>query len=130
VEPADIPAMRTALEAARAALVAEGPAEVRAASEVVPSANDEDEAPHREMDQAIASSRNRARSERIAAIDAALMRLEQDPEGFGVCEGCGEDIPQRRLTVMPFTRRCVACQEQHDDPVHGRATRRRVTDYR
>ncbi len=129
MDPADVPAMHAALLAAREALAAEGPVVVQADSEVAASANDEDEAPHREMDQAIASSRNRVRAERIAAIDRALGRLADDPDGFGVCDACGDDIAPRRLALMPFIRLCTACQSKTEGPASGRATRRKVTDY-
>jgi DnaK suppressor protein len=129
MDPSDVPAMRQALLAAHSALEAEGPARVQAESEVVPSANDEDEAPHREMDQSIASARNRARAERIAAIDQALARLADDPDDFGVCTACGDDIAPRRLALMPFVRLCVACQAAADGAPGARHTRKKVTDY-
>lgn len=30
------------------------------------------------------------------------------------CEDCGDDIPKKRLEVVPDTTLCVACQEQND----------------
>ena len=49
---------------------------------------DEDEQPLAEMSQTIASSRNRTRAGELSKIQAALTRLEQDPEGFGLCAEC------------------------------------------
>lgn len=95
----------------------------------VPSAADEDEAPFREMDQSIASSRNRARAEQLARIAHARQRLEEDPESFGLCEVCGEEIPPRRLELLPFARRCVGCQSESDTRRSG-PVRKKVTDYR
>jgi len=129
MDPSDVPALRQVLLATRSALEAEGPARVHAESEVVPSANDEDEAPHREMDQSIASARNRARADRIAAIDQALARLADDSDAFGVCSTCGDDIAPRRLALMPFVRLCVSCQTAADGAPGGRHTRKKVTDY-
>ena len=45
---------------------------------------------------------------KIRDIDAALERLEQGE--YGVCLGCGEDIPEKRMQVRPFSRYCVECK--------------------
>lgn len=127
--PDEAARMRATLLENRARLLAEGAVVVRVESdEPVASAADEDEAPYKEMGQAIASSRNRERAERLARIDDALARLADDPEAFGVCEGCGDDIPPRRLEIMPWARMCAPCQSAAE-PAGGRSTRRRVTDY-
>ena len=48
-----------------------------------------------------------AEERRLVAIDDALARL--DDGTYGVCEACGEQIPDGRLEVRPFARRCVDC---------------------
>jgi DnaK suppressor protein len=40
-------------------------------------------------------------------IDRALERLEAGT--FALCEDCGGDIDSERLTVVPYTTRCVRC---------------------
>ena len=45
----------------------------------------------------------------LREIDAALRRLEQGR--FGACELCGEEIPERRLRALPWTRLCLRCAE-------------------
>lgn len=45
----------------------------------------------------------------LRRIDAAMRRMEEG--SFGVCAECGEDIPLRRLEVLPWTQYCVRCQE-------------------
>ena len=45
----------------------------------------------------------------LREIEAALLRLEANPERFGRCERCGETIPPERLKLLPQTRRCSAC---------------------
>jgi DnaK suppressor protein len=128
--PAEAITVRDALLKLRAELVAAGDVEVRVErDEVHVSASDEDEAPHIEMDQSIASARNRERVERLAQIDVALRRLAEDPDAFGECEGCGEEIGTKRLALMPFARLCVACQAGKETNPHG-GRRKRVTDYR
>lgn len=127
--PAEAATLHAALHALRATLLAEGAVDVRVeAEEPVASKVDEDQAPFKEMDQAIASARNRERGQRMAEIEDALRRLSEDPEAFGLCEVCEEPIAPRRLALMPFVRLCVACQGSRE--VRGPVVRKKVTDYR
>ena len=50
--------------------------------------------------------------ERLKAIDFAFERLESGR--YGVCAGCGEQIPVERLKVVPFAAYCVDCQEKRN----------------
>ena len=43
-------------------------------------------------------------------IDEALERLEQGRHG--ICEPCGNAIPQARLKAVPWARYCIDCQER------------------
>jgi DnaK suppressor protein len=45
-------------------------------------------------------------SRELAEIDAALERLYQHPEQFGICESTGREIPFERLDVVPWARTC------------------------
>ena len=45
-------------------------------------------------------------SRELAEIDAALERLHQTPEHFGICEDTGREIPFARLDVIPWARTC------------------------
>jgi DnaK suppressor protein len=45
--------------------------------------------------------------ERLAAIDAALAKM--DAGTYGICEDCGEEIPEVRLEARPLSVRCVEC---------------------
>jgi RNA polymerase-binding transcription factor DksA len=45
-------------------------------------------------------------SRELAEIDAALERLYQQPERFGVCEDTGREIPFERLDLIPWARTC------------------------
>jgi DnaK suppressor protein len=47
---------------------------------------------------------------RLYSIDDALRRLYADPEGFGICQNCGRDIPMERLEVVPEATLCADCQ--------------------
>ncbi len=46
---------------------------------------------------------------RHAEIKAALQRIDEGT--WGVCEGCGETIPPKRLTALPWASCCILCAE-------------------
>jgi len=46
----------------------------------------------------------------LVEIEGALERLEEGE--FGICEGCGADIPHRRLQALPWARFCIECAER------------------
>ena len=89
---------------------------------------DEDEQPLNEMQQVIASRRNKVRADELAGIEAALARMEQEPEEYGRCYDCDEWIPLGRLKLMPWARRCVQCQSQLGDDPRGHR-RRHAMDF-
>lgn len=89
---------------------------------------DDDAKPLSEMTQVITSSRIKNRSLALAQLEAALKRLDRDPEAFGLCEECDGDIPLRRLELMPWARLCVACQQAQEGDV-GPGRRRHLGDF-
>ncbi len=91
--------------------------------------NDEDEQPLTEMSQAIASSRNRSRSDVLVRVVAALARLDGEPESFGLCTECEESISEKRLQLMPYVELCVECQQATDGPRKS-GGRRHLRDFR
>lgn len=113
--------LRKELEEARAQLVDEGDIAVEPNREDPASVRRDDDAqPLNEMHQAIASRRNLERTARLRQIDAALTRMKLDPEDFGLCAACQEEIAARRLEVMPWAKYCIRCQEKHDPERGGR----------
>jgi DnaK suppressor protein len=90
---------------------------------------DEDEQPLSEMLQSIASNRNRNTAVVLARVQRALQKLQEEPEEYGLCEECGEDIAPARLKAMPYAEYCVSCQSTRDAPKGG-PTRKKLTDYR
>ncbi|HKZ52266.1 MAG TPA: TraR/DksA family transcriptional regulator [Candidatus Acidoferrales bacterium] len=46
----------------------------------------------------------------LSEVDAALVRLREGV--FGLCERCGEEIPERRLKALPWARLCLDCAER------------------
>jgi DnaK suppressor protein len=87
----------------------------------------EDEQPLNEMLQSIASNRNRNDADIIRRIDLALKKLRIEPDDFGLCEECQDDIPFARLKLMPYAEFCVGCQAKRDPPKS--TTRKKLTDY-
>lgn len=53
------------------------------------------------------------RARELAQIDRALEDLEAGR--YGTCRDCEEPISEKRLKVMPFATRCVACQAREED---------------
>jgi len=48
----------------------------------------------------------------ISEIASALARIESGD--YGVCIDCGVEIPEERLEVKPFARRCIQCEEKNE----------------
>ncbi len=46
----------------------------------------------------------------LAEVEAALERV--DSGTYGVCESCGESIPEARLRALAWTRYCLKCAER------------------
>lgn len=47
-------------------------------------------------------------------VEEALRRLYNDPEQFGVCHGCGNEIPFERLEALPHARYCLDCKKREE----------------
>jgi DnaK suppressor protein len=57
--------------------------------------------------------RNLDRESRLLkSVEEALDRIETG--AFGVCLGCEEEIPEKRLKAVPWASRCLSCQEKLD----------------
>jgi DnaK suppressor protein len=61
---------------------------------------------------------------RLQQIDDALQRV--DLGQYGVCTGCAQPIPPRRLEVLPFATLCVSCQSAEDKRAKRRAVQARA----
>lgn len=53
----------------------------------------------------------------LAAIERALGKLALG--SFGICEGCDEEIPHKRLLIVPEARFCAKCQA-YEEKVQSR----------
>jgi DnaK suppressor protein len=50
--------------------------------------------------------------DRRAQFERAMARLDEG--AYGVCEGCGAQIPPERLEIFPSATSCVTCQESRE----------------
>jgi DnaK suppressor protein len=47
----------------------------------------------------------------LQLVDDALTRINKD-DGFGECGSCHQELQQKRLEAVPWTRYCITCQEK------------------
>ena len=128
--PAQRKKYETKLEALRAEALAAEPAKIEPNRKdpTTVGVADEDEQALSEMMQTLASQRNKKQAERVAQIDRALRRLRGQPDQFGLCEDCEEEIGDKRMALMPFATLCLECQYKRD-PKRGQS-RKSLTDYK
>lgn len=50
--------------------------------------------------------------EQFLEINESLRRLYKEPEQFGKCERCGNEIALDRLDMVPWARLCISCQDE------------------
>ncbi|MCA6069812.1 MAG: TraR/DksA family transcriptional regulator [Endomicrobium sp.] len=50
----------------------------------------------------------------LSATNDALAKIEKD--SYGQCECCNSIIPMERLQAIPWTRYCIKCQEEAENP--------------
>jgi DnaK suppressor protein len=129
VTPAECDRLRERLLALRAEILSEGDLAIEPSrKDAAEVGGDEDAAPLTEMNQVIASKRNRARTDVLARVLAALKRLDEAPDEFGDCSECGEPIG-RRLEAMPYVELCRECQDERDgSPKKG--SRKHLMDFK
>lgn len=48
----------------------------------------------------------------LQLVDDALKRIKD--ESFGQCISCGQELQQKRLEAVPWTRYCIVCQEKQE----------------
>lgn len=51
-------------------------------------------------------------SKQLQDVRAALIRL--DNHTYGICVECDGEISAKRLSAVPWTTRCISCQERTD----------------
>lgn len=128
MDPEELAYFRAKLEEMRDAIIEHGNIPIQPNRTDQDRPPDEDTQPLNEMLQTIASSRNKSRSLELRRIQAALRILTNTPEDYGYCEVCDDEVPRKRLELMPYATLCVTCQGDREDPL--RARRRHLTDYK
>jgi DnaK suppressor protein len=58
----------------------------------------------------ISSQLAEVESRELARIEYALERMRQGH--YGICEGCGTNIPMARLNALPYATYCIKCQRE------------------
>jgi RNA polymerase-binding transcription factor DksA len=48
-------------------------------------------------------------------VNQALRRLYGEPENFGKCHQCAQEISFERLDALPHARLCITCKEKEED---------------
>jgi len=61
-------------------------------------------------------------ADELRRIDSALARINEG--SYGLCESCGQEIPEARLQAEPTALRCVRCQELYERTHAGNGTPR------
>jgi RNA polymerase-binding protein DksA len=51
-------------------------------------------------------------TELLEMIDESLKRIEE--KKYGICDGCGTQIPKQRLKAIPYARYCIDCQKKRE----------------
>ena len=58
----------------------------------------------------ISSQLAEVESRELARIENALERMREGQ--YGICEGCGGNIPMARLNALPYATSCIKCQRE------------------
>jgi RNA polymerase-binding transcription factor DksA len=68
----------------------------------------EEQAGKQQMMLKLEQQDRRTRDE-LKLVNDALVRMEADPNAYGLCLECGKDISEERLETMPWTTTCKDC---------------------
>lgn len=61
---------------------------------------------------------SRRETEELADVEAALTRIRGGT--YGACIDCGNDVNRDRLKAYPTAKRCIDCQNLHENRRGGR----------
>jgi DnaK suppressor protein len=51
--------------------------------------------------------------EKVRLLNDALRRISEGQ--YGICEICGDFIPDTRLAIIPYARYCMECKSKEED---------------
>jgi RNA polymerase-binding protein DksA len=52
----------------------------------------------------------------LQRVNEALARIEEGT--YGICEICGEKIPEERLEALPYANLCILCKQKEEKALH------------
>lgn len=103
--------IRLDLERQRAELLGEAAAMMnRSDFEPYPDLSDQASA---EFDQSFVIRLKEREQKLLKKINGALERIARNT--YGVCDGCGEEIPYERLKARPVTTLCIECKTHQEE---------------
>ena len=86
---------------------------LRATLPVVAEVKDAEEQSVQDFAQDVELALMEMKSETLAKIDEAMIRLEKGT--YGTCAECGQEIAEARLQAVPFAALCRDCQQREED---------------
>lgn len=117
--PGKYESIRQDLMRQRAALLAEAGAVLTNRQDHVPSSDLTDQA-QVEVDRNFELRLKEREQKLLKKIDKAVERI--DNGSFGICHGCGNEIPLPRLQARPVTDLCIECKTRQEQDEIIRAT--------
>lgn len=66
-----------------------------------------------EFDQSFVIRLKEREQKLLKKIDGALERIAK--KTYGICDGCGEEIPYQRLKARPVTTLCIDCKTLQEE---------------
>ncbi|MEE8493830.1 MAG: TraR/DksA C4-type zinc finger protein [Nitrospirales bacterium] len=66
-----------------------------------------------EVDRSFVTRLKEREQKLVKKIDEALERITANT--YGICEGCGEVIPYKRLQARPVTTLCIQCKTTQEE---------------
>ncbi|MCB1858078.1 MAG: TraR/DksA family transcriptional regulator [Gammaproteobacteria bacterium] len=70
-----------------------------------------EQATERENEEVLGALGEAGRLE-LSKINRTLARIDADD--YGLCQECGEEIPDARLKILPYAEHCINCAEKQD----------------
>ena len=90
----------------------ENPGSIKDETQEIPSDNHLGETASVTLDREIDYTLEENEERVLAAIDAALKRIDEGT--FGTCRTCGKSIGQDRLEALPHTTQCIDCKRKEE----------------
>lgn len=79
---------------------------------------DGDDAPQRESEREMDMALSDLETQEVGVVSEALRRIDGD--AYGLCTGCGVEIPFDRLRAEPWAERCVPCETAREQAAQRR----------